>query len=448
MRDCKTRSDVIGVVGLGYIGLPLLATFANVGFKAVGLDVNETTINRLRNGDSPHFYEPGLAATLSRCRSNIEYTNCYEDFMKRCDVIFITVGTPINEKDEPDYSYMDLAVNNIGAGLRKGQLVVLKSTVVPGTTREVALRLEKMSGMKAGKDFFISFCPERTIEGIALYELYNLPKIIGGINEESTERTAVVISKLGDKVVRVSSADVAEMCKLIDNLFRAFNIGFANELGMLCEKMGIDSYELVNAVNSAYERTNVFKPGLGADGPCLSKDPMILRHFARKNNLETYILDSCIKINKVSTMRLVDLCVSFIRKHDIKNPKIALIGLAFKGKPETDDLRGSPSIKIFKGIENSLKEYADIACRYSFYDPIVSRFEESDVADNYHDAIRGSNVVMFLTDHQSIKNIDMREIESIADRPLFIIDAWHNVRREVDCAVGNDTAYFRVGDGK
>ena len=270
----------IAIFGIGYIGLPLTAAFANVGFKVIGVDINQERVEQLKKGFIPLF-EPGVKETLERCKDSIEFTSDPSYAMKKADAAFITVGTPLKDDKDPDYSYVDSCIEQIGKNLRKGHLIVLKSTVILGTTEEhVMPQLEKLSGLNAGKDFFLAFCPERTMEGVALQELYALPKIIGGINDESASKTKEIVEKLGGKVTIVSSPKVAEMCKLADNLYRAMNIAFANELGEVCRAGGINASEMVATVNKEFGRTNVFLPGLGADGPCLTKDPHIFRYSA------------------------------------------------------------------------------------------------------------------------------------------------------------------------
>jgi UDP-N-acetyl-D-mannosaminuronic acid dehydrogenase len=353
----------------------------------------------------------------------------------------ITVGTPV-VKGILDTSQLDEAVLNIGKYLKKGQLIILKSTVAPGTTYDVALKLEKLSGLKAGKDFYIAFSPERTIEGLALYELYSLLKIVGGINKESLNRATQVLKKLGGGVIEVSSPTVAEICKLADNLYRAMNIALSNEIGYICEKLGVDAYEVVFAVNNAYKRTNLFMPGLGADGPCLSKDPLIVKYCAEKLGIRLPITNACIIQNEYATLRITSLISDFLRENKVARPKISLIGLAFKGFPETDDIRGSPAIKIERVLK---KQFVNLEFRY--YDPIIKVFAGRKTYQTLEECITKTNVVAFLTNHRAIMNVDAEEIISIAGRPLLIIDCWHNLTN-IKRIGFNDVKIFRVGSGE
>jgi UDP-N-acetyl-D-mannosaminuronic acid dehydrogenase len=415
---------IIGVIGLGYIGQPTVAALANVGYRVVGMDVNAEKVARLREGFAT-LYEPGLNETLQRTRHLTTFTTDYAELMQACDAVLVTVGTPIKD-GAPDMSALDTVVTHISKHLRRGQTIVLRSTVTPGTTAGFARKLEDLTTMKCGRDFYVSFCPERTIEGLALYELYNLPKIIGGIDPESTQRTAEILGRMGGKVVKVSSATVAELCKLADNMYRALNIAFANEFGTICEAAHEDTYEVVAAVNATYNRTSIFRPGLGAGGPCLSKDPVILSHFAHRRGVRTPIVDSCVEGNIAATMRVADEAKKFIDEHAVKRPRVAMLGLSFKGMPETDDPRGAPVADIYDAlVAHSSVHRAD----FSFFDPIIREFRDQPTAGSIEECIQGANVILCLTDHAMLQNLPLELIVSRAARPLLVVDAWHNLQR-------------------
>ncbi|MFH1714389.1 MAG: nucleotide sugar dehydrogenase, partial [Candidatus Nealsonbacteria bacterium] len=426
--------------GLGYIGLPLTAALASVGYKVIGIDIDENKVKKLNLSYKSSLYEPGLNETLKRCKNRISFTTDQSVALKQCDAVIITVGTPIDSKGRPDFRDVDNVTKTIGKNIKKGQLIMLKSTVLPGITRRLALQVEKMSGFKAGKDFYVVYCPERTLEGKVLKELYTLPKIIGGINEESLNEGSALIKKLGGKVVKVSSLEIAEICKCIDNSYRVVNITFANEIGDICEKNGLDSYEIVSAVNKTYPRTNLFLPGLGAGGPCLSKDPRILNYYAKTNKLKTKMINASIAKSDESTMRLAPLITKFINKNKIKNPKIALVGLAFKGSPATDDIRNSPAVDIYKILQNKFKNAS-----FSFCDPIIKEFFFNKVNKNMQECLKGSNVAVFLTNHPNLKNIDPKRFLGISKRPLLVVDCWHNLVNHSEIKDKN-VQIFRIGD--
>jgi nucleotide sugar dehydrogenase len=437
------KQTTIGVIGLGYIGQPTVVALANVGYRVVGMDIDAEKIALLQGGNAT-LYEPGLSETLRRCQHLIHFTTSYEEVMAQCEAVLITVGTPIGADNAPDMRALNTVVQQISAHLRPGQTVILRSTVTPGTTVAVSEQIEEISGLKCGADFFCAFCPERTIEGLALYELNNLPKIIGGINPASTERTAEILKRLGGKVVKVSSASVAELCKLADNMYRALNIAFANEFGLICETAGEDAYEVVGAVNSTYNRTSIFRPGLGAGGPCLSKDPVILSYFANGRGVATPIVDACVSGNLAATRRPADEALRFIAEQQLNRPRIAILGLSFKGSPETDDPRGAPALDIYRALLDAGKVDGATA-HFSFFDPLVRQFAGQQTARSIEECISGAHVVLLLTDHAMLRNLSLPLLLKYTARPALILDAWHNIV-DVDYAeLPNDVNLVQIG---
>ena len=430
----------IGIVGLGYIGLPLLAAFANVGYKVVGMDIDSEKVELLRQTFEADICESGLSETLKRCKGRIDFTTSYKHLMQQCSTVVITVNTPAPPNtNAPDFEIVDNLITDLSKYLEKSHLVILKSTVYPGVTRYVASRLEDSSGFKVGSDFFVAFSPERTIEGLAMYELNSLPKIVGGVTLACMEKAASILGKLGGKIIKVSSPEVAEVCKLVDNAYRAMNIAFANEIGYICEKIGIDAYEVKSAVGDNYGRTQMYLPGLGGGGPCLSKDPQILKYYANNVGIQTELLDAIIIRNKDSTLRIAEIASQFIQVNQIKKPTVSLIGLAFKGFPYTDDSRGSPAIEIQGALQAKLDNI-----KFKYYDPIVKAFLGNLVSSSLEDCIRGSNVVMFLTNHPALMNKDVEYILINSGRPLLIIDCWHSILN-VESVKENAVRIFRIG---
>ena len=439
----SVKSNTVAVIGLGYIGLPILASLARCGNRVFGIDTDENRIKQLRETYAPNFYEPELREILQEYRHNIEFTTDYKH-ASECSTVLITVGTPLQDDQTPSYDQLDAAMG-IGRYISKGCTVILKSTVIPGTTEQYVIpRLEQLSGLHAGRDFYVAFCPERTVEGAAIRELSTLPKIIGGIDKESTERAASFLSQLGDKIIKVSSPKVAELCKLVDNTFRAMNVAFANEIGMMCEQVGIDAYEVVAAVNNSYERTKLFTPGLGADGPCLHKDCHIFRTYARSNKADSSLVDASVTKSTESTLRIEAIVSRFIEDKKIEKPVISLVGLAFKGSPPTDDIRESTALKIYEEFLKNTR-FSDFIFR--FHDPLVSRFCETDVCATFTECVQEANVVMFLTNNPDLMNIDAHDIAASAGRPLLIIDCWHNVTNLKSIANDDNIDVFQVGSG-
>jgi UDP-N-acetyl-D-mannosaminuronic acid dehydrogenase len=431
----------VAVIGIGYVGLPLAAALANVGFQVAAVDSDKKKIQHLQNTYDPEIYEPGLSETLQRCRDNIEFVAADDFSATKYDVMVITVGTPLSPDQTPDFRNIDATLDNIGRQLTSKQVIILKSTVVPGTTRRAALRLEQISGLRAGVDFFIGFCPERTVEGLALHELYTIPKIVGGINNKSTEQIAIFIQKLGGKVIKASSPEVAELAKLSDNYYRSLNIALANELGNLCEKMGINASEVVSVTNEAYERTRLFKPGLGADGPCLGKDLYLMQYNIRKEKVETKLVDACIESNLKTTLKAAEIISNFIKQEKIERPRVALAGLAFKGYPETDDYRQSPAYKTYEFLNN---KYDNI--QFNFFDPIIKDFMGMPVSKELDKCLVNANVIVFLTNHPSLMNIQINDISTCTFRPLLIVDCWHNIVNP-NMLIDNNIKIIRFGEG-
>jgi UDP-N-acetyl-D-mannosaminuronic acid dehydrogenase len=433
----------IGVIGLGRIGLPLVAALAMVGFSVIGLDINQKRIKKLKKTSKADFYEPKLNENLKRFKNRIEFVQNYKYLMKNCHSIIIVVGTPFLKSHQPDFRDLENVVNAVGEYLQSGQVIILKSTVLPGTTRKVSRKLEEISGLRAGIDFHIAFCPERVAEGKVIDELKTLPKIVGGINNESLNKASAIIKRIGGNITKVSSLEVAEVCKLLDNTYRAVNIAFSNEIGLICEKMGIDGYEVVRTANKSYDRTNLFLPSLGAGGPCLSKDPLILNYFAKKNNINMEITKASVAKNQESTMRVVKAVSKFLKSKKIKKPKISLVGLAFKGFPETDDIRNSPAIDIYQTLAGNFKNVI-----FRYYDPLVENFFNNRVSSTWRNCLGSSNVVIFLTNHPALMNISLKSILSQTNnQPLLIVDCWHNLI-DLDEILPEQVKIFRIGDKK
>jgi UDP-N-acetyl-D-mannosaminuronic acid dehydrogenase len=431
----------IGTIGLGHVGLPLLAALANVGCTVVGLDTDQRKVDFLKRTLESDIYEPGVTDVLRRYAHNISFTTSHVELMERCDTIFVTVGTPLRPDNGPDTTVVDEVAATIGERLRPGQVVVFKSTLPPGHTRKAAALMESVSGLKAGEEFFVAFCPERIAEGMALHEFHAIPKIVGGINDESTERAARVVAMLGGKVLRVSCPEVAEVAKLVDNSYRLVNIAFASEVGLICEGLGIDATEVRLACNDGYKRTTLFQAGLGAGGYCLTKDPQVFAHHAEERDIEASVITSGIRASRSATLRPALVASGFVRDSAITQPKFALLGLAFKGFPETDDARESPAMDIYRALQREFPQ-----AEFALHDPLIKEFAGRPVCTTLSECIRGAHVVMFLTNHRALLNVDVRDVLCGTARPLLLVDCWHNVVNLADART-DGVRVFRIGDG-
>ncbi|MDP4039118.1 MAG: nucleotide sugar dehydrogenase [Candidatus Pacearchaeota archaeon] len=438
MVDLKQR---VSVLGLGYIGLPLSAALANAGYKVIAVDNDSKKIEDLKRG-VVYLYEPGLRETLASQKDNIEFITDDKYAIGNSDIIFVAVGTPLKDNLDPDYSQLNSCLKSIGENLRKGQLIFLKSTLFLGTTEFYALpMLEMLSGLKGGEDFYLAFCPERTSEGQVMHEIHVLPKIVAGINKESSDRAVKVMKKLGGQITTVSTPRIAEMCKLLDNLYRATSIAFANEVAEVCEKAGLNAEEVISTVNKGYLRTKIYKHGLGADGPCLTKDPEIYRYSAALYNAKTPLTDGSIEQNKKSTANLISLIKDFSLQNYGTPLNIAVMGPAFKGMPETDDTRYSTAEKIIAGLKlNNVKINSLRA-----FDPRAETFLGEPVKKSITEAIENANVIMFLTNHPKLMNIDFEHIKDKISNPSLIIDAWGNLNVE---KIPEGMKYHRIGHGQ
>lgn len=426
--DLWQQSDLrfkhIGIVGLGYVGLTLGLTFADLGFKVKGFDKNKIVSEAIKNG-KPHFFEIGLASLL-KDHSDKNF-KVVKDFRKEnnCDVYFLSVGTPLDKNKKPDLEYLGLASKNLGSILKRGDAVILRSTVPVGTTRNFVLpMLEKASGLKAGDDFFLAFAPERTIEGKALEELRKLPQVIGGINHRSAEVAADFFSFMTNSTLLVDSLEEAEMVKLINNTYRDVTFGFANEVSLVAQRWGIDAKRVIEAANYGYERSSVPNPSPGVGGYCLEKDPFIFIESAKQKGYNPMLFHHARAVSDKMLDFLADSVKIFLRDHkkDNKNAKILALGIAFKGRPATSDTRGSTSLALLNQLRR--ENYKNI---YGF-DPAVRRADFQAHGIKYvNDLKKGfssADIVLVLTNHQDFESIDARKYLALSAKPVLFYDTW------------------------
>lgn len=395
IRKIENREIAVGVVGLGYVGLPLAVEKAKAGFKTIGFDVQESKVNMVNEGhnyigdvvdnDLKELVEKGML------KATADFS-----FIKDVDFIAICVPTPLDEHQQPDISYVENSSKAVAEHLSKETMVVLESTTYPGTTEELIKPiLEKGSGLKCGKDFYLGFSPERVDPGNAVYKTKNTPKVVGAIGKDATE----VISKmyravLGADVFEVSSPAVAEMEKILENTYRNINIGLVNELAMLCDKMGISLWEVVDAAKTKPYGFQAFYPGPGLGGHCIPLDPYYLDWKAREYGFHTSLIQASGIIND----KMPEYCVeraskmlSLRFKKALNGAKVLVLGVAYKN--DIDDYRESPALKV---IEILQKEGAQV----EFYDPYIPEYK-------YKGEI-----------HKGLKEIDQNKVKE-ADLVMF-----------------------------
>jgi UDP-N-acetyl-D-glucosamine dehydrogenase len=356
----------IATIGLGYVGLPLAIALAKAGRHVTGIDVDARKVAQLNKGSSyiPDVPSADVASGVTgKCFSA---TTDYA-VLREQDVIFICVPTPFDAMRAPDLSYIIAAAEGIQPNLQRGQLVVLQSTTFPGTTQEVVQPILERSGLKAGVDFDLAFCPERIDPGRSDWTVTNTPKVVGGITREGTSRASTVMAVLGAPVHQVSSPKTAEMTKLLENIFRSVNIAMVNELALLSERMGIDIWEVINAAKTKPFGFMPFSPGAGVGGHCIGVDPYYLSWKAREFDFYTKFIELAAEVNQSMPFHVVDLAEQALsqRKVAVRDARVVVLGVAFKR--DVDDPRNSPAERV---IELLLKRGAKV----TYHDPYVPRF--------------------------------------------------------------------------
>ncbi len=365
----------VGVIGLGYVGLPLGLAMAEAGKRVVGLDVDAVKIDKLERGKSyiRHIPSERVAGLLGRVRSSDEIPRAdagklfpSSDFsaLVHCDAILICVPTPLTEGREPDLSYVRDTAETIAQHLRPGQLVVLESTTYPGTTDEVVRPVLERGGLVAGRDFFLAFSPEREDPGNPRFNTRTIPKVVGGVTPECGELATALYASFLDRVVTVSSARVAESAKLLENIYRSINIALVNELKMLFERMGIDVWEVIEAAATKPFGFTPFYPGPGLGGHCIPIDPFYLTWKARHYDFSTRFIELAGEINTHMPYWVVERVAEALNQRGkaLRGAVVLVLGVAYK--KDVDDLRESPSLKVIEILESRGAEV-------SYNDPYV-----------------------------------------------------------------------------
>jgi UDP-N-acetyl-D-glucosamine dehydrogenase len=368
LESIRTRTAKIGVIGLGYVGLPLAVEFAKRGFDVSGFDVDESKTSQINAGRSyiPDVPQAELAEVVKAGR--LRATSRMAD-LAEMDVIDICVPTPLRKTKDPDLSYVVKAVEAAAAALKPGQLVILESTTYPGTTDEVVQPMLESKGLKGDVDFFLAFSPERVDPGNQTYTTRNIPKIVGGMGEASTEAAALLYGSIVEKVIKVSSTRVAEMVKLLENTFRAVNIGMVNELALMCHKMDIDVWEVIDAAKTKPFGYMPFYPGPGLGGHCIPIDPYYLSWKARQNGFECRFIELAGHVNSAMPEYVVERvadALNTVRK-SINGSRVHLLGVAYKR--DVNDMRESPALDV---IDSLVKRGANL----TYTDPYVPELRD------------------------------------------------------------------------
>jgi UDP-N-acetyl-D-glucosamine dehydrogenase len=345
----RTKKAQIGVVGLGYVGLPIVLRFCEEGFRVLGFDIDPEKIKALSNGKSyiKHIPSERIAAFVKKRPTLFEATTDMAR-LKEADAVIICVPTPLSDKREPDLTYVENTGKEISRTLRPGQMISLESTTYPGTTEELLLPMFEQGGLKVGKDFFLVFSPEREDPGRVDFTIKTTPKIVGGVTQRCTEIGAALYSNIVNKVVRVSSTRVAEMTKLLENIYRGVNIALVNELKMLCHRMNMDIWEVIEASKTKPFGFQAFYPGPGLGGHCIPIDPFYLTWKAREFDFSTRFIELAGDINSNMPYYVVSRVMDALNERglSLKGSKVLVLGIAYK--KDVDDLRESPSLDLIR----------------------------------------------------------------------------------------------------
>jgi UDP-N-acetyl-D-glucosamine dehydrogenase len=420
----ESHNAVVGVIGLGYVGLPLVLRFGEVGFPVIGFDVDQEKISQLNDGQS---YIGHVAASRVAELRNTARFEATSDFSKltEADCVIICVPTPLNANREPDMQYVESTADAVSKTLHEGQLIILESTTYPGTTREVLLERFGKSGLQAGENYFLAYSPEREDPGNAHFSTQTIPKVIGGTTENCLSVAKALYGQVIDELVPVSSTDTAELVKLLENIYRSVNIALVNELKLLCDRMNIDVWEVIDAAKTKPFGFTPFYPGPGLGGHCIPIDPFYLAWKAREYGFATRFIELAGEVNTAIPRFVVDKTAWGLNDHgkSIRGARILILGVAYK--KDVDDTRESPAMEIMRLLQEKGAELA-------YHDPFVPElrkmrhydFSELSSVELTEDLLKNQNAVVIATDHTQI------DYQWIVNHTQLVIDT-RNATRDV-----------------
>ena len=401
LEKIQDKTALVGVVGLGYVGLPLIHAFIRGGLKCIGYDIDQKKIDSLQEGQS--YIEHIPSDWIQQWQSEEKFEATAEmSRLSEADVVLICVPTPLSDSRDPDLSYVEGTTRWVSKALRKGQLVVLESTTYPGTTRDVMLPILEQSGLKVEEDFFLAYSPEREDPGNPDFSANSIPKVVGGYGEKSLELATALYSNAVVQVVPVSSCEIAEACKILENTYRGVNIAMVNELKVLFQKLGIDVWEVINAAKTKPFGFQAFYPGPGLGGHCIPIDPFYLSWLARKNELSTRFIELAGEINTSMPLYVITRLAEALNEmgKPIRGSKIGVLGVAYK--KDVDDPRESPSFKLMELLQErgAVLSYSDphipVLPAMRHYD--VPRLASEDLTPDY---LASLDCALIATDHTS-----------------------------------------------
>jgi UDP-N-acetyl-D-glucosamine dehydrogenase len=394
----------VGIIGLGYVGLPLAVAFAEAGDTVIALDVDPIKVSAVAAGESYIEDIPSdrLGAALPRIRATYRYAD-----LAKADAVLICVPTPLNDNREPDLGALDAAAKSLAQVLQPGQLIVLESTTYPGTTRERLMPMLEASGLRVGPDFNLAFSPERVDPGRTDYTLRTTPKVIGGITPACLDRVDELYSRVCDHTVRVSTPEAAELTKLLENIFRSVNIALVNEMAMLAERMGIDIWEVVDAASTKPYGFMRFEPGPGMGGHCLPVDPFYLTWRARKFHMSTEFIELAGKINQYMPYHCAERIEWALNDADkpVKGSRILILGASYKGG--SGDIRESPALRIIEVLQSR----GGIVSYHDDFVPSLPAFGLESVP--LDEAAAEADAVVLVTAHPGVDYLGVAERSSL-----------------------------------
>lgn len=407
----KTKKAIITIVGLGYVGLPIALEFAKKGFKVNGLDSSVRRINRLRRSIS--YIEDISNKEIADVKKKF-YPTGDKKVLNASDVIIVCVPTPLGKTHKPDVSFILSVSEDLKQHMKPGQLIVLESTTYPGTTRDLVLPILEKNKLKVGEDFYLVFSPERIDPGNEKFHFSKIPKVLGGMTKKGSDLAKGLYSQVVKKIITLSCPEAAEVTKLLENTFRIVNIGLINEFAHLCDKLGIDVWEVIEAAKTKPFGFMPFYPGPGVGGHCIPADPMYLSWKARKCGFETRMIDLAAKVNRdmpgYVSKRIIDLLKE--NKIKLKSAKVLCLGISYK--KDINDLRESPALDIISGLKQKKADW-------SYHDPYIAYLDVKGLKASSikltKALVKKQDIVVVLTDHTDV------DYRMVADNAKLIFDA-------------------------
>jgi UDP-N-acetyl-D-glucosamine dehydrogenase len=422
------KTACIGVVGLGYVGLPLIVEFALKGFPTIGFEVDQKKVDSLNEGSSHIVDVPSENVKKSLETEKFHATTDFSE-LNKCDVIIICVPTPLRKTKDPDMSYILSAGEEIKKYARRGQLVILESTTYPGTTDEVLQPMIEEAGLKLDEDFLLAFSPERVDPGNPQFQTHNITKVVGGVGKDSTEVAAELYAQICDNVHAVSSARVAEACKLWENTFRAINIGMANEMAKVCNALNIDTWEVVRAAATKPFGFMAFYPGPGIGGHCIPLDPHYLSWKARQHGFDSQFITLAEQINSGMPKYVVELVRDALNSNQkaVNGSKVLILGVAYK--KDIDDMRESPALSV---IDLLRAQGANVVYHDSFVPEVtfdhaytIGDGEPLYNQDLTDELIKSADCIVICTEHSDVDYGRVCELSSV------IVDTRNALKEEM-----------------